>query len=53
MHTIIETPTFLAHCRSAGLAEDDRLAMLDALAEDPLEGEIIQGAGRRGKKAPL
>jgi len=50
MHTVIETPTFLGDCRRARLPDDDRLAMIDAIAEDPLEGEIIPGAGGARKR---
>jgi hypothetical protein len=50
MHTIIETPTFLGDCRRAGLTEDDRLAIVDAIAEDPLDGEIIAGTGGARKR---
>jgi hypothetical protein len=50
MHTVIETPTFLGDCRRARLPDDDRLAMIDAIAEDPLEGEIIPGTGGARKR---
>jgi mRNA-degrading endonuclease RelE of RelBE toxin-antitoxin system len=50
MHTVIETPTFLGDCRRARLPDDDRLAMVDAIAEDPFEGEIIQGTGGARKR---
>ena len=50
MHTVIETPTFLGDCRGAKLADDDRLAMIDAIAEAPLEGEIIPGTSGARKR---
>src|SRR5262249_60618339 len=50
MHTVIETPTFLGDCQGARLADDARLAMIDAIAEDPLEGEIIPGTGGARKR---
>src|SRR5262249_6164692 len=50
MHTVIETPTFLGDCRRARLPDDDRRAMIDAIAEDPLEGEIIPGTGGARKR---
>jgi len=47
MHTVIETPTFLGDCRGAKLADDDRLAIIDAIAEAPLEGEMGGARKRR------
>jgi hypothetical protein len=50
MHTVIETPTFLSDCRRAGLSEDGRLAIVDAIADDPLAGDVITGTGGARKR---
>jgi hypothetical protein len=50
MHTVIETPTFLSDCRRAGLAEDERLTIVLAVAENPLAGDIIKGTGGARKR---
>lgn len=50
MITVIEMPTFLADCRKAGLSEDDRDAIVDAIAEDPQGGDLIPGTGGARKQ---
>ncbi len=45
MHSVIWTETFLAHAKRCGLSEDEMTAIVNALAEDPLAGDIITGTG--------
>jgi hypothetical protein len=48
MHTVIATPTFLADCRYAGLAEADEIVR--AIAADPLAGDLIPDTGGARKR---
>lgn len=41
MHTVIETPTFLA----SGIPDDERAEIVRYLAENPEAGEIMPGTG--------
>jgi hypothetical protein len=50
MHTVIETPTFLADCRQAGVAEYEVAEMVRAIAADPLAGDLIPGTGGARKR---
>jgi hypothetical protein len=45
MHAVIETPSFLADAKEAGLAEEERKAIVDAIAADPMSGDEIKGSG--------
>ncbi len=45
MHTVIETPTYLADCRDAGLSEEEISAISAAVAKEPLVGDPIPGTG--------
>jgi len=45
MHTVVETPEYLAAAKKAGMTEDERIATVDFLAENPDAGEIIPGTG--------
>jgi hypothetical protein len=57
VHAIIETPAYLAAAANAGLDEEERWAIVDAVAADPKMGDVIVGSGgcrkfrfaRRGK----
>lgn len=44
-HTIVETQGFLDDCREAGVSDTARAAIVDAVAQDPRAGDLIQGAG--------
>lgn len=50
MHAVIETPTFLADCHHAGLAEDEVTEIVRAIAADPLAGDPIPGTGGARKR---
>ncbi|MGA3311060.1 MAG: type II toxin-antitoxin system RelE/ParE family toxin [Xanthobacteraceae bacterium] len=50
MHTVIQTPTFLADCRNAGLSEDDLSEIVGAISSEPLAGDLIPGTGGARKR---
>jgi hypothetical protein len=50
MHTVIETPTFLLDCRSAGLSGDDLSEIIRAISSEPLAGDLIPGTGGARKR---
>ena len=51
MHSVVETPTFLSHCRRAGiLDQDDHFDIVDAIAEDPEAGDMMRGTGGAMKR---
>ena len=43
-HAVIETPTFLGDCARAGLSENGRHDIVDAIADDPTAGDLMPGA---------
>ncbi len=45
MKTVIETPTFLATAREAGLTEDFRQLIVETISEDPTMGALMAGTG--------
>lgn len=45
MHTVIETPAFLASARDEGISEDERFAMVSYISRIPDAGEIMPGTG--------
>jgi hypothetical protein len=45
MHTIIETPAFLASARDEGISDDERAAMVSYISGNPTAGEIMPGTG--------
>ncbi len=56
LHTAVETPTYLAALKKAGLGEADRNAVLDEFMSKPSAGDLIKGSGgvrkvRIGKEA--
>jgi hypothetical protein len=50
MHATIQSQTFLADCRNAGLSDDDVLRLVVAIASDPLAGDVIAGTGGARKR---
>jgi hypothetical protein len=44
LHAVIETPEFLSGARHV-LAEAERAALVDFLAENPIAGDLMQGTG--------
>jgi hypothetical protein len=45
MHTVIETPAYLASARDAGLGDDERDAIVTYLARHPDAGDLMPGTG--------
>jgi hypothetical protein len=45
MHTVIETPAFLASAADEQIAEDEREAIASYMAANPSAGEIVPGTG--------
>lgn len=41
---VVETPEFLSATRKL-LSEDERIALIDHLARNPDDGDVIQGTG--------
>ena len=45
MHTVVESPTFLASAAKAGMTESERVAAIDLISVNPAAGEIMPGGG--------
>lgn len=45
MHTIVETPSYLADARASGLTEREREAVVEMIANHPEAGDEIGGTG--------
>ncbi len=45
MHTVVETPAYLADVRAARLTEAEREAVVSIVARNPLAGDEIAGTG--------
>ena len=45
MHTVIETSSYLADAKAAGLAATDRDAVVEMIASNPQAGDEIGGTG--------
>jgi hypothetical protein len=45
MHTVVETPTYLAAADKAGMNENDRRRAVDIVAANPQAGDLISGGG--------
>jgi hypothetical protein len=43
--TVIETQTFLASARDAGLTDDFRAFMVETISADPMMGDLMAGTG--------
>jgi hypothetical protein len=50
MQAVIQSETFLADCRDAGLSEDEIFRMVWAISNDPLSGDLIPGTGGARKR---
>jgi len=51
MHTVVETPSYLADAKTAGLSESERYAVVEIVANNPEAGDEIRGT-RRSPQAP-
>lgn len=45
VHTVLETPVFQADCKAAGATEAELRMIVDAIAANPLAGDLIPGTG--------
>src|SRR5208337_2773801 len=45
MHTVVETPSYLADAKAAGLKEAEREAVVEMIANNPEAGDEIAGTG--------
>jgi len=45
MQGVIETQTFLKNAADAGMAEQERLAIVNSIALDPRQGDLMTGTG--------
>lgn len=45
LHTVAETPQFARDTARLGLSEDEVIAIVNAIAADPLQGDEVQGSG--------
>ena len=45
MHTVVETPSYLADAKAAGLTEGEREAVVEMLADHPEAGDEIGDTG--------
>ena len=45
MQTVVQTPTFLADAKAAGVTEDELSTIVETVAADPEAGDLIVGTG--------
>lgn len=45
MHSVVETPAYLAAAKAAGISDAERAAIVDLLAGDPQAGDVMEGTG--------
>jgi hypothetical protein len=45
LHAVAEMPQFIRDAESAGLSEEERKTIVDAIAADPIQGDEIRGSG--------
>lgn len=45
MHTVVETPSFIAAAKSAGMSDEVRAEVISALARNPRLGDLMEGTG--------
>jgi hypothetical protein len=45
LHTVVETPDFVADAKAAGIADEERAAIVAFLAARPAAGDPIKGTG--------
>ena len=50
MQVVVETPQFLARAKAAGVSDDERAAIVDLLASNPIAGDLIVGTGGARKR---
>lgn len=45
MHTVVETPAYLASAKDEGVDDDERAEIVRFLSSDPTAGDLIVGTG--------
>ena len=45
LHTVVETPTFIRVAEQVGVTAEERTAIVDMIAADPMQGDEVQGSG--------
>ena len=45
MHTVLETGAYLGAAADVGMTEDERNAVVDLLAANPIAGDVMPGCG--------
>jgi hypothetical protein len=45
VHTVVETPPFLAAARDAGMSDDVRAEVVRVISENPMIGDLMEGTG--------
>ena len=45
MHSVVETPDFLADAKVAGMGQDEREAVVTFVASNPQAGDVMVGTG--------
>lgn len=45
LHVVVETATFVARCDRLGVGEGVRAGIVDAVARNPLAGDLVIGTG--------
>ncbi|MFD2183607.1 type II toxin-antitoxin system RelE/ParE family toxin [Rhodoplanes azumiensis] len=45
LHVVAEMPQFIRDAEAVGLSDDERRAIVDTIAADPLRGDEIRGSG--------
>ena len=45
LHTVVETPTYLSDAKHCKVSAEERAAIVDAIANDPSGGDLVQNTG--------
>lgn len=45
LHTVAETAAYLARCSRLGISDAERAAIVDQIAADPSDGDLVRGSG--------
>ncbi len=45
LHTVVETPSYLSDAEKAGLSHSEREYIVNMIAADPEQGDLVQGSG--------
>jgi hypothetical protein len=45
LHTVIETPSYLSDAKHCKVSDEERAAIVDAIAKSPKGGDLVQNTG--------